>query len=146
MGRSHQPGWGWGLFHAQGVESVYYSPAIHLVISWDSKADLASSEATEAQGSPTRAPLAVNTSSEGGEQAEDTTKAGDANQGANLAPTLPRDLPKEKETSQNMELVLATLAIPSKVDPKDKAQVPPTATDTQPPKDVKEKLVIKMKK
>ena len=31
-----------------------------------------------------------------------------------------------------MELVLATFAIPPKVDPKDKAQVPPTAVDTQP--------------
>ena len=45
-----------------------------------------------------------------------------------------------------MELVLATLAIPPKVDPKDKAQVSTTAGNTQPPKDVKEKLVIKMKK
>ena len=45
-----------------------------------------------------------------------------------------------------MKLVLATLAIPPKVDPKDKAQVLPTAADTQPPKDAKEKLVIKMKK
>ena len=45
-----------------------------------------------------------------------------------------------------MELVLATLVIPPKVNLKDKAQVPPTATDTKPPKDAKEKLVIKMKK
>ena len=45
-----------------------------------------------------------------------------------------------------MKLVLATLAIPPKADPKDKAQVPPTATDTQPPRDAKEKLVVKMKK
>ena len=45
-----------------------------------------------------------------------------------------------------MELVLATLAIPPKVDLKDKVQVPPTAADTQPPRDAKEKLVIKMKK
>ena len=45
-----------------------------------------------------------------------------------------------------MELVLATLAIPSKANPKDKAQVPLTAANTQTPKDVKEKLVIKMKK
>ena len=137
-------------FVLRRAESVYYLPAIHPASSSDSKADPASSEAVDAQGSPTRAPSAVNTSSEGGEQAEDTIKAGDANQGAvqgaGLAPTVPGDLPKEKETSQNMELVLATLTIPSKADPKDKAQVPPTAANTQPPKDVKEKLVIKMKK
>lgn len=43
-----------------------------------------------------------------------------------------------------MELVLATLAIPPKEDPKDKAQVSTTAADTQPSKNPKEKLVIKM--
>ena len=42
--------------------------------------------------------------------------------------------------------MLATLAIPLKVDLKDKVQVPPTAADTQPLRDAKEKLVIKMKK
>ena len=45
-----------------------------------------------------------------------------------------------------MELVLVTLAIPPKEDPKDKANEPTTAADTQLPKDAKEKLVIKMKK
>ena len=83
------------------------------------------------------------------EQAEDTTKAGDVNkevvQGANLPLIAPKDLSMEKETSQNMDLVLATLTIPPKEDPKDKAQVSTTAVDTQPPKNPKEKLVIKMK-
>ena len=132
------------------AESVYYIPAIRLASSSDSKADLAPSEVPKAQGSPTRAPPAANTSSEGGEQAKDTTRAGDANksivQGVDLTPTVPGDFLKEKETSQSMELVLATLAIPPKVDPKDKAQVPPTVADAQLPKDAKEKLVIKMKK
>ncbi|XP_030923415.1 uncharacterized protein LOC115950345 [Quercus lobata] len=110
------------------AESVYYPPAIRLVSSSDSKADPVPSEAAEALRSPPRAHPAANTSSEGGEQAEDTTRARDANkstvQGADLAPTVPGDSLKEKETSQSMELVLATLAIPSKVDPKDKAQRP----------------------
>ena len=132
------------------AESVCYPPTTPLVSSSDSKADPKSSKAAEAQGSPTRAPPAVNISSEGGEQAEDTTKAGDANQGVvqgvGLAPTILGDLPKEKEASQNMKLVLTTLAITLKLDPKDKAQVPPTTTDTKPSKDMKEKLVIKMKK
>ena len=45
-----------------------------------------------------------------------------------------------------MELVLETLAIPPKEDPKDKAHEPTTTAYTQLPKDEKEKLVIKMKK
>ena len=130
--------------------SVYYSPAIHLTSSSDSKADLSPSKAGEVQGSPLKAPPVADTSSKGREQAEDTTKAGDVNegpvQGTNLAPNVLGDSLKEKETSQSMELVLATLAIPLKVDLKDKVQVPPTAADTQPLRDAKEKLVIKMKK
>ena len=108
--------------------SVYYPPAICLSSSSNSKADPVPSEVGEAQGSPPKAPPATNTSSEAGEQAKDTTRAGDVNegtvQGADLAPTVPGDLLKEKETSQSMELVLVTFAIPPKVDPKDKAQVP----------------------
>jgi len=41
----------------------------------------------------------------------------------------PKDLSKDKETSQNMELVLATLSIPSKEDPKE-AKVSTTTTNT----------------
>ena len=44
-----------------------------------------------------------------------------------------------------MELVLATLPIPSKEDPKDKNKISSIAANTQPPKDSKEKLVIRMK-
>lgn len=53
---------------------------------------------------------------------------------------------QEKENSQSMELVLATLTIPLKEDPKDNANVPTTADNTQPPKDPKDKIVIKIKK
>ena len=85
------------------AESFYYPPAIRLVSSSDSKANPASSETVEAKGSPTITPPAANTSFKGGEQAEDITKAGDANQGAvqgaDLAPTVPEDFLKEKENS-----------------------------------------------
>ena len=84
----------------------------------DSKVDPASSEASEIRGSPPKAPPVANTSSKVAEQAEDTIKVGDVNkevvQGADLPPLAPKDLSTEKETSQNMELVLATLAIPPK--------------------------------
>ena len=45
-----------------------------------------------------------------------------------------------------MELVLATLIIPPKEDPKEKTEVSTTIANTQLPKDPKDKLVIKMKK
>lgn len=57
----------------------------------------------------------------------------------------PKGLSRDKKTSQNMELVLATLSIPPKEDPKD-AKVSSVAASTQSLKDPKEKLVIKMKK
>ena len=130
--------------------SVYYPPAIHPSNSSDSKADPVSSEAGEIQGSPSKAPPAANTSSKGVEQVEDTSKTGDVNkevfQGSDLPPTALKDPSKEKKTSQRMELVLATLAIPPKEDPKNKAKVSTRVANTQTPKDPKEKLVIKMKK
>jgi len=109
-----------------------------------------SSEAGEIQGILSKTPPAANTFSKGAELAEDTTGAGDANketvQGTELPPFVPKDLFQEKGTSHSMELVLATLAIPPKEDPKDKAHETTTVTDTQLPKDAKEKLLIKMKK
>ena len=132
------------------AESIYCLPAIRLSSFLGSKADLVSLETGEIQGSLSEAPFAADTSSKGAEQAKDTTKVGDVNkgtiQGFGLPPIAPKDLPKEKETSHNMELVLATLSVPSKEDHKDKAKVSITMADAQPSKDVKEKLVIKMKK
>ena len=66
-------------------------------------------------------------------------------QGADLPPVTPEDPSKEKEASQSIELVLATLPIPIKENPKGKAQVYSTAATTQPPNNPKVKLVIKMK-
>ena len=130
-------------------ESIYYPLAIRPSSSLDSKANPVSSKAGEIQGSQPEVPPVANTSSGGAEQAEDTTKTGDVNkeivQGSDPPPMALKDPSKEKETSQSMELVLATLSIPPKEDPKDKAKVSTTIANTQPPKDPKEKLVIKMK-
>ena len=108
-----------------------------------------SSEAGEGQGSPPKAPLTANTSSKVAKQAEDTVKIGDINkevvQGADLPQVAPKDPSKEKEASQSMELVLATLPIPLKEDPNVKAQVSSMAATTQLPKNPKDKLIIKMK-
>ena len=120
------------------AESIYYPPAIRLQNSSDFTAD------------PPKAPPAIGAIIKGTEQAEDTLKAGEVNreaiQGFELPPPAPRDTSEEKETSQSMELVLATLTIPPKEDPKEKAEVSTTAASTQLPKDPKDKLVIKMKR
>ena len=120
------------------AESIYYPPTIRPQSSSGSTTD------------PLKAPPAVGTTSEGVEQAEDTSKAGEFNieavQGFDLPPPAPRDTSKEKETSQSMKLVLVTLTIPPKEDPKEKVEVSTTVANTQPPKDPNDKLVIKMKK
>ena len=128
---------------------MYYPPAICTSVSSGSKADPVFSQAGESQASPSKTLPAANTSSKEAEHAEDTAKLGDINkevvQGAALPPVAPKIPSKEKEASQSMELVLATLPIPPKKDPKGKAQVSTTAASTQPPKNPKDKLVIKMK-
>ena len=120
------------------AENIYYPSAIRPQSSSGSTAD------------PPKAPPAVSTTSEGVEQAEGTSKAGEVNteavQGSNIPHPTPRDTSKEKETSQSMELVLVTLIIPPKKDPKEKVEVSTTTANTQLPKYPKDKIVIKMKK
>ena len=132
------------------LESIYYPLAIRPSSSSGSQADPVSSEDGEIQVSPSNVPPIANTSSKGVELAEDTSGMGDANkeavQSTELPPPISNDRPPKKRTSQGMELVLATLAIPSKEDHKDKDHKSTTAANTQLPKDTKEKIVIKMKK
>ena len=64
---------------------------------------------------------------------------------ANLPPTAPKEPSKEKKASHIMEIVLATLLIPTKDDLWGKAQASSMAAFTQPTKTPKDKLVIKMK-
>ena len=120
------------------VESIYYPPTICPQNSSDSISDLP------------KVPPAIGTITEGVKQTEDTSKAREVNretvQGSELPSPTPRDTSKEKETSKSMELVLATLTIPPKEDPKERAEVSTMAASTQLPKYPKDKLVIKMKK
>ncbi|KAF3975244.1 hypothetical protein CMV_001494 [Castanea mollissima] len=60
-------------------------------------------------------------------------------------PIAPKEPAKEKESSQPMEIVLATLPIPTKEDVKGKGLTSTTTTPNQCPKTSKDKLVIKMK-
>ena len=70
-------------------------------------------------------------------------------QGSGPGCPLPLDAPKEpskeKKASQNMEIVLVTLPIPSKEDLKGKGPASTTTASTQTLKTQKDKLVIKMK-
>nr|XP_023899931.1 uncharacterized protein LOC112011826 [Quercus suber] len=116
------------------AENVYYTPAIRTSGSLSFKANLVSSKADEGQASPSKAPLAPNTSPKEAEQAEDIAKLGDINkevvQGAALPLVAPKDPSKEKKASQSMELVLAILPITLKEDPKGKTQVSTMAAST----------------
>ena len=82
-------------------------------------------------------------------QAKDPEKAAETNkentQDAAQLSVAPSDPSKEKEASKNMEIVLATLPMPPKEDPKGKGLAFTTAASTQPPKNPKDRLVIKMK-
>ena len=73
----------------------------------------------------------------------DLTK--EAARDAALPPVAPKDSLKEKEASQSMKIVLATLPIPSKDELQGKSQASTTAAFAQSPKKPKGKLVIKMK-
>lgn len=63
-----------------------------------------------------------------------------------MLPSLQLDIPKEKEASHNMEIVLATLLMPAKEDLKGKglasSAVAPAQSTKAPAKD---KLVLKIK-
>ena len=70
----------------------------------------------------------------------------DVAQDAAQPPTSLKDPSKEKETSHNMEIVLATHPIPIKEDLKGKGLASSTAASAQPTKlPTKDKFVIKMK-
>ena len=133
----------------RGADNVYYPPAIRTSSSSGSKAGQVSSEADEGKESPPKVPSTANISSKEAGQSEDVEKtANTTKEGAHDAvqpPIAPRNLSKEKNASQSMEIVLATLPIPSKEDLKGKGQSSTTIASTQPPKNPMDKLVIKMK-
>ncbi|KAK9996384.1 hypothetical protein SO802_021070 [Lithocarpus litseifolius] len=99
---------------------MYYPPAIRAS---GSKDDSVSKEVDEGKESPTKALPTANISPEEAEQSEDIEKAVDTTKevahDAHLPLVAPKDPPKEKEASHNMEIVLTTLPIPTKKDLKD---------------------------
>ena len=136
-------------FSLRKAENVYYPPTLCTSIPPSSKASLVTSEAKKGQASPSKALSSSHTSPQEAVQAEDLEKAVDTNkektQDATQLLVAPNDPSKEKEAPKNMEIVLATLPIPPKEDPKGKGPASTTAAFTQPPKNPKDKLIIKMK-
>ena len=112
------------------------------------KADAASKEADIGKESLAKALLSVQNSSkeaellEGAEKPVEVTK--EVAHDAILPLVEPKDPSKENETPHNMEIVLATLPIPTKEDTKGKGLASSTTAITQLSKTLKDKLVIKM--
>ena len=131
------------------AKNVYYPLAIRVLGFLGSKADLVSSGTDKGKESPTKVLPIANISSKEAKSFEDAKKAAATTKegayDAALPPIAPKDPSKEKKASYNIEIVLATLPIPPKEDLKGKDQASTTAASTQPPKNPKDKLVIKMK-
>ena len=116
------------------VENVYYPPAIRVSGSLGSKVDIASNEANDGKESPTKVLPSVNIPSKETEQPEVAEKVTyitkEVAHYANLPPAVPKDPSKEKEAFHNMEIVLATLLIPTKEDLKGKGPTSSTVAST----------------
>ena len=131
------------------AESMYYPPGIRALGSSGFKTDTAFKEADVGNESPTKTLPLVQSPSKEVELPEVAEKpAGVTKEVAYDAiqpPVAPKDQSKEKEVPHNMEIILATLPIPTKEDLKDKSLASSKATSTQPGKTSKDKLVIKIK-
>ena len=131
------------------AESVYYPPAIQASGSSGPKADIDSKEADTGKESPAKVLPSVQSSSKKAKLPKGTEKPAEVTKevahDAILPLADPKDPSKGKEAPHNMEIVLATLPIPTKEDPKGKGLASFTATTTQLGKTPKDKLVIKMK-
>ncbi|KAK9987395.1 hypothetical protein SO802_032346 [Lithocarpus litseifolius] len=101
-----------------GAKNDYYPPTIHPLGSSSSKADSTSKEVDEGKESPSKTLPPANIPSEVAEQPEDAEKVDDASK--ELAQDALKDPVKEKEASQHMEIVLASLPLPPKEDLKGK--------------------------
>ena len=132
------------------AESVYYPPAIRTLGSASSKVDTSSNVTKLGKGSFAEAPSSSDKPSEEAQQQEVAKNEADANKevapDATKPPAAPQDPPKEKEVPFTMEIVLATLPLPVKGDPKSKDSGSSEAAFSQSTKGPpKEKIVIKKK-
>ena len=138
-----------GTTASKRVENVYYPPAICSLGSSGFKVDTASKEANAGKESPAKTLPLVQSPSKETKQPKVAKKLAEVTKevahDAIQPQAAPKDPSKEKEASHNMEIVLATLPIPTKEDLKGKGPASSTIASTEPPKIPKDKLVIKMK-
>ena len=133
-------------FALRWAESAYYPPAIGAPGSSGSKVDTAFLARKVQQKlflQLTSPPPKEAKQYEVVEKAADIAK--EVAHDTTLPPTAPKDPSKEKEASYNMEIVLATLPIPTKEDLKGKGPTSFMVASTQLVKTSKDKLVLKMK-
>ena len=134
----------------RSAESVYYPPVIRLSISSVPKDDITSKVVETSKEIPAKVlPPSSNPSKEVehiGFIEKEVDKTKEAVHYATQPPTDPKDPFMEKEAPQKMELILATLTVPSMEKLKGKSTASSTTALAQPIKTTtKDKLVIKMK-
>ena len=131
------------------VKNVYYPPAIRVSGSLASPDDVAPNVASPIEETLSKDPLHSNSPQEVAEQAGPADKEKEVFKEVTLEMTKPSNTPKDSSKegvgSQNIELVLVTLPIPTKEDPKGKSSRSSKTATSQPTKTPKDKLVIKMK-
>ena len=120
------------------AKNVYYPPAIRASSSLGSKADTTPQDPNPRQVSPAKAPSSSNNPPKEVKQVKVAEKKKDTTKGVapetTKPPTAPKDPPEDKEVSQSLEIVLATLPIPTKEDSKGKGPVSTTAATDKPTK------------
>ena len=121
-------------FALKRAKSVYYLPTIRASGSSSFKADIVSKEANEGKESPTKALPTTNIPPKKAKQSKVAEKATDTSKevahDATVPPITLKEPLKEKEASYNMEIMLATLPIPTKEDLKGEGQAPFTVAST----------------
>ena len=131
------------------AENVYYPSTIQALGSSTSLDVAAPNVASPIEEASSKDPLQSNSPKKVAEQAGRANKVEKVPKKVTAEIPKPSNIPKgsskEGMGSQSMELVLATLHIPVKEDPKGKDTTSLAAATTQPPKPPKDNLVIKMK-
>lgn len=111
------------------AENIYCPPAIHESSSLGSKAGTTSKETDTSEDNPAKALPSSSSLPKEVEQLGVAKKKKDTTKGVVLDATkpliAPNDSSEEKETSHNLEIILTTLPVPIKEDPKGKG---PTST------------------
>ena len=128
------------------AENVYYPPAIRTSGPSSSQDDTTPNATSPTEEALSKDPPSPSNPQKGEEQAKEQEALKEAPLEMAKSSDVPKDTFKDGMAFQGYELVLVTLPIPTKEDPKGKEVVSFTAATTQPAKTPKDKLVLKMKR